>query len=476
MTEMYDETVIPIEPLPEVEYQCPECTTPLVVEGWSMPGMLTVADLSCPECSTQFHGDFPSGFGIFYPMLLNRDSGEVYTPGYGGTRTGARWYADRFRAYNDRTQKEYNVRTIQNTEPMKPILLNCIDSAYGHCLLKLINAQHHLENHPERDLIVIVPEFLSWMVPEEVAEIWAVDIPLSEGNQWHESLSQHIESRCKQFDTLSLSFAHPNPTPRKMTVDFERFTATDPFPLDKWNPRLEKSPIVTFIWRDDPNRLWAPTTRQEPMNPLSYLDRIAQISEGVISRDPFDLRRKIQKRRVVTLSKRLKDKFPSCDFAVAGPGDPGELPSSVKNLCVSNLNAHNERKLCQRYADSHVVVGVHGSNMLLPTAHAGSVVELVPHHKYHSLLTDVLTRPDEAGNRYDDMFRSQMVPTAAGVSTLTQVVSVLLTRREDKKVLFSDRDKTMSNGPKLMKSNSRVWSSVTEASDSWLRKVNEFFQ
>jgi len=56
------------------------------------------------------------------------------------------------------------------------IILNCIDFLYGHSLLKLLNAQRHLECNPDCGLVVIVPKFLRWMVPDGVAEVWTVAI------------------------------------------------------------------------------------------------------------------------------------------------------------------------------------------------------------------------------------------------------------------------------------------------------------
>ena len=69
----------------------------------------------------------------------------------------------------------------------------------------------------------------------------------------------------------------------------------------------------------------------------------------------------------------------SLDFAVAGLGTPEGLPNKILDLRFSEVTV--ERALCDRYAQSHVVVGVHGSHMLLPSAHAGAVIELMPEER-----------------------------------------------------------------------------------------------
>ena len=77
--------------------------------------------------------------------------------------------------------------------------LNCLDTLYGHGLLKLLNAQHYLEQCPEMELVVLVPHYLRWMVPEGVAEVWTLDLPVRRGVEWNDWVAQKIR---QEFDSL----------------------------------------------------------------------------------------------------------------------------------------------------------------------------------------------------------------------------------------------------------------------------------
>ncbi len=101
------------------------------------------------------------------------------------------------------------------------------------------------------ELVVLVPHYLRWMVPDGVAAVWTLDLPVRRGVEWNDWVAQKIR---QQFDSLegawlSLAFSHPHPDSYKI----EKFTRVHPFPIEEWNNRL-RNPKVTFIYRED--RIW----------------------------------------------------------------------------------------------------------------------------------------------------------------------------------------------------------------------------
>ncbi|MET0626704.1 MAG: hypothetical protein ABW250_27475, partial [Pyrinomonadaceae bacterium] len=93
------------------------------------------------------------------------------------------------------------------------------------------------------------------------------------------------------------------------------------------------------------------------------------------------------------------------------------------------LDEAAERGWCERYAASHVVVGVHGSNMLLPSAHAGGVVELIGPERWGNFTQDVLFR--EARDCRETLFRYRFVDEATPPSALARLANMVLSRREE---------------------------------------------
>lgn len=400
-----------LHPITEAEHECPYCRVRLDVKGWHVPGMRNLADLLCGLCGREFYGDLAAGQALYTPMLLEKATGAVHDS------HGVEWFAAWLRdSYARRADVPVSFDVRERRAITKPVvLLNCLDTLYGHSLLKLLNAQFYLERHADVDLVVIVPTLLAWMVPDGVAQVWSVGLPLGCGTDWNEWLAREIRRRVEAFERVSLSHALSHPRPDEF--DIERFTRVKPFPLDEWDARLAR-PTVTFIWRDD--RPWRAPADATPPTPRERLKQlIAPRPEGG------------QLRLVSELAEALKRDLPALDFAVAGlatSGGRGELPEWIGDLRRPELDEAAERGWCERYAASHIAVGVHGSNMLLPSAHAGGVVELIGPERWGNFTQDILFR-DTADCR-ETLFRYRFVDELTPPLTLARLVALLLGKRE----------------------------------------------
>lgn len=394
---------------------CPHCQTTLAAEGFLITGMRNLAEFHCPHCGGEFYGDLPAGQGLFTPILLDQKTGEVFDNDNAAWFSG--WLADSYKQRNDKPLnfEERNFSDIKK----KVILLNCLDTLYGHSLLKLLNAQYYLDFLPDFSLIVIVPPFLEWLLPEGVAEAWIVDLPLRRGTEWNDWLAGEISNKLEAFTEvfLSVAFSHPH----SADFDIERFTRVKPFALENFAASSDE-PVVTFIWRED--RLWESGDSKKPSGFKKIKSSFGLANETVAG----------QTRKIISFAECLRKEFPGLDFAVAGLGKTGEFPAWIKDLRLTELNPAAERRWCERYAASHTVVGVHGSNMLLPSAHAGSVIELLGAERQGNFLQDILFRG--GGDARETLFRYRFVPPSTAPEVLSQMVSDLL-RYEDFRRLMS---------------------------------------
>jgi hypothetical protein len=400
--------MITLHPIPETTHSCPYCQTLLTSVGWHIPGMRNLADLQCSECQREFYGDLPSGQGLYTPMLLEKSTGVVHDP------YNVVWFAEWLKnSYAARVDTPIPFEVQQKSLINRHVvILNCLDTLYGHSLLKLLNAQYYLDRRNDIDLIIIAPRNLEWMIPEGVAEAWVVDLPLSRGTEWNEWLAREIHRRVKAFPAASLSVAFSHPHPRDFQI--ERFTRVKPFPLDEWSTQMDH-PVVTFIWRED--RLWL-SDSNEVSRPF---EKIARVLNGPAVNGPGAV--KLQAQLVIKLENFLRQMWPSLDFAVVGMGQTHRMPGSINDLRQTSINSDIERKWCQRYASSHVVVGVHGSNMLLPSAHAGSVVELLGQERWGNFLQDILFQDVDSR---ETLFRYRFLPDTTSAETLAQLLSSLM--------------------------------------------------
>lgn len=398
-----------LHPVTDADHECPHCRVRLDAKGLHVPGMRNLADLLCARCGREFYGDLAAGQALYTPMLLEKATGVVHDP------HGVGWFAEWLRdSYARRTDEPVPFDVREYRPVGRPVvLLNCLDTLYGHSLLKLLNAQYHLDRQRDVDLVVMVPSFLAWMVPDGAAQVWVVGLPLRRGTEWNDWLARETRRRVEAFERVSLSHALSHPRPDEF--DIERFTRVKPFPLGGWDERLAR-PAVTFIWRDD--RPWRDAAVAATPSSRERLGRLLTPKS----------RPKIGQAELVSeFAEALRRELPALDFAVAGlseGGARGEMPEWVGDLRRTTPDEVTERAWCERYAASHVVVGVHGSNMLLPSAHAGGVVELIGPERWGNFTQDILFR--EAGDSRETLFRYRFVDDSTPPSALAQLVSILL--------------------------------------------------
>lgn len=412
-------SVVRLGPIPDIDGTCPSCAGVLEPTDWCIPGLRVMALMKCPRCERRFAKDFPVGHNAHASLLLDLGTGEVYEP---RSLTNADVL---FESYLQRVFRErgFEVRKLRSAQ--RPLLLNCLDYLYGHSVLKLLNAQYYLDRCREFDLVVIVPRWLEWMVPEGVAELWVVDIPLRGGKEWNDWLVGRLHQEGTRFGELWLAaaLAHPHPD----DFDIERFTTVGPLPSDAWSA-APKQPVVTFVWRSD--RVWTPGCLTT--STIFRSGRLLDLAS-----------RQLQKKAVSSLASRLRETFPLLDFAVAGLDDPISMPPWIKNLISYPTSGDDERAWCERFARSHVVVGIHGSSLILPSAHAGSVVELVPTDRWGNAVQDLLPKRSDVR---EALFVYRSLPVSVTPKDCAKVVTSLLLSYELMELYLSRAATRRSSG------------------------------
>lgn len=407
---------IDLHPVPEAKFSCPVCGKHLTPVDWLIPGMRNLAELHCSECGRDFYGDMPAGHGIIYPALIDADSGKIYK------KKSGHWFADLLKeGFENRIDEKIEFKTKCREPVSQPIIINCLDINYTHSVYKLLHSQHHLDKS-QRDVVTIVPPFIEWMVPDGVSEIWIVDQPLSEGQSWNNWLAREIDDKIAKYDNAKLSVMFPHTHHQDFNI--KRFTGVKPFPISEWESRLRDGPTVTFIWRDVPSygsvsRLWCsiPDSDDTYRRIRGYANLLAE------KLGTHELGFREQQKNIVTAARELKSTFPGADIAVAGVGEPGGFPNWIADHRYPQPDAEQERTLCQRYADSHLVIGTHGSHMSLPSAHAGSVLEIMPPWKRGNMGGDLLPRED--GQR-ETMLRYRHLPATVSATEVAREASHML--------------------------------------------------
>jgi hypothetical protein len=312
-------------------------------------GMYVCIKAQCPKCSASLVEELKIGHAINFAYQIDPLNQSVFGP-----ESGKDWLGKPLLHALQTPQLEEIEISKEVLKPCKQVvILNCIDFMYGHSLLKLLNASRQLELGSEYGLVVIVQKFLRWMIPEGVAEIWTVDIPLRKGRCYYPCFEEFVSQELKRFDKVYVNEAYSHPT----TFDITQFTRIPKHNFDQMDYR------VTFIWRED--RIWFNLVLTRLFRKLNF----------------FTIALLFQNWRIHRLFKQLKAKIPAAKVTVAGLGTQTTFPEWIEDFRVEQFDADAERKLCQIYSESRLVIGVHGSNMLLPSGHAGMTIDLMPNGK-----------------------------------------------------------------------------------------------
>lgn len=398
--------------LDEILVECPSCKGPLRPTQVQIAGMPIVVSARCSGCGRTFDFDWPAGHALLHPVIVESETGAVHVG-------GSEWYARRvlrcLATRSDPIPVEITVRGSCRVGGTATVL-DCIDYLYGHVLLKVMSAAKHMREAPGDDTVVVVPKLLSWLVPEG-AVIVEVDMPLSLGEHGLAGLDAVIEEVLEPCSAVRISPAISQP----------EMTAEELEMLDLRPKRDGEIPLqIGFILRSD--RLWLGPDSL-PLRATRRLPR--RLREGRL------LRR--QHRNYGRLARRVRQQHPEARIVALGIGQPGGLPAEIRDLRTPGPIREESAWLAE-YARCRVVVGVHGSALLLPSLLAETVVDLVPTYKLaRTFLTDLIIPAGSIEHPKLSLFRFRMLPVESTPETVAaNVLSIINTAEFQHKNLIEN--------------------------------------
>ncbi len=412
---LQDRNLVPLTPALFNDFECPKCTAPRPVPSRNLfIGIQVLGDYRCPACGAQYLRDLPVGFQTELQLAFEPESRNIL-----------HWNAEpwiTYPEYASPTTFKFAIERKVFSQRSKVIVLNTLDHLYGHVLLKLFNAQHYLDNYPDHGVILLIPKMFEWLVPKGVAEVWVVDQKLSQARAWHPCIDAFVQEQLPRYEEVSLArcWSHPEFT----AIDIGRFTGIKPFELSEFTTR---SPHITFVARTD--RLWFDSAFSKlvyrALNPLRLRSSLGGL---FVHRQTAMIKKTIRK---------IKREYPDASFSVVGLAEPGGLAGLAEDLRTKRIDKETELLWCRTYAKSQVVIGVHGSNMLLPTAHAAALVEILPYDRYGNIVQDVCVRENDRMQlflyRFVDEFAT---PTAVARQVVSMFRYYTLYHRDNRVNVF----------------------------------------
>lgn len=395
---------------PAFRVRCPGCDEVLCYDDVVFPGMPILLEAHCPGCGRRFLLDWPAGHALLHQTLIDLDAQTVH-------HDGSRWYPEvLMRVLESRETPRRPPLSVRSGEPHNrtAVLVNCVDYVFGHCLLKLLSSLSLLQE-PGVDLIVVVQKQVAWLVPAEVHTVVELGDPLADGRAWIYGLDATIKELLGRYEQVRIA---PTPSQPRLSLDDLARTAPGFSPEPFWQ-RDVRGPQVTFVLRED--RLWA----RRPLLPSgrSLLPGARTLLPRVWRQR---LARRAQNRRVARVVRQLRAAVPEVQFTAVGLGRHGRLPAAVRDLRVAAITPRDHLVWCSEFLRSRLVIGVHGSNLHLPSALAGAVIDLLPNQKLPNVAQDlIIAGPEEAQPKLA-LFRYRILPAETSATTVSETaVSIL---------------------------------------------------
>ncbi len=362
-----------LKPDPDNFFVCPECQAKNPRINEFIVGSINIfANCSCSACDLEFAQIMPVGHSVDYPLSFGVNNKNIYK----STDCPDWLYLSVLKSHSEIRDEHVSIEKIVYKQYDRVVILNTLDTLYGHVLLKLYNAVHHLNQDKQVGLILIIPAIFKWLIPAGCAEAWIVDLKLSDLIYSYPVLHKFVSDQFPRFKEVYLSKAFSHPEIHK--GDFVHFTGLLPFNLDNY---YNQKPTITFILRED--RWWFKTPLDywfyricRWLNVLSFGTRILTWRQNQLVKKTI---------------KAIKRKLPESDFHIIGLGKRSNDGYANDDRSV-RTNSEIEKKWCRIYAMSHIVIGVHGSNMLLPSALAAGCIEILPEDRFGNIVQDISVR------------------------------------------------------------------------------------
>jgi len=389
-------------------FRCPVCDSSLARPRLLWQGIHVCSQGWCESCQSDVVSDLPHGHAYYEPYQIHRISRKIF----GDQNLSLKWFGkvlrDSLEAPEGEAVKLEQRKHIKITRPV--VLLNCVDYLYGHSLLKLLNAEALLQEG-SKQVIVIIPKFLQWFVPKGVAEVWTVPLTLGQMRRYWPDLEARIVKELPRLKQVFLAEAYSHPLIQKISF----FTGVSPH---NWQAKKYR---ITFVYRED--RPWFFSSS------LVFLAKKIGLI-GVLNTWQYY--------KIILLFLFLRSFLPDAQLTVAGLGTQFLFPSWIDDQRVEQFTSDREKKLCQVYAESRVAIGVHGSNMLLPSAHAGSTIDFLLPERMANFAQDILFQPCDQDPRLL-AWRYRFLPISTSVWTIARTVRSMVEDSARVEQLFTNK-------------------------------------
>lgn len=355
--------MIQIKPTHYLHFTCPFCNKEQRSNEILFWGLAVVAKIDCSSCQKNAFISLEIGHFVHFPCIFQNQS----TLAEALKVTTTKWLHEPL--LKSFFQQDYKLPKFRKTvfqKKEKVILLHCLDPVYGHTLWRLFNYAKLYQEYPDYGIILLIPENFEYLFPNpHISELWILDNSLGDFKYLMPTLNTLIKKELERFEEFYIAKAPVQPQVNQEIV--EELFSQKVFPLENF---AKLPPKVLFVMRND--RFWLAQKWEY------FLFRI-YISSKWKFLLPFLVKK--QNKYFNRLSKLLKHKMPAITITAIGFGNPKGLSQNIQDLRSQKPDSSTEIQWNRLASEAQLVIGVHGSHLLIPTALSGAFIELLPSHR-----------------------------------------------------------------------------------------------
>lgn len=293
---------------------------------------------------------FPSDHALYYPMEIDSNKNLLH-----GT----------INFYNEVLLKNYKPdnylpsdkirnKNFINKKSNKALVVNLLDNCYGHSLIKLFNLyEAHQQFSSQYDIYAITHDSLVHFIPQDKINIIDLTIGFQEAQLCYDLSAPILDQLRKNYSMIDflVTDTFKVHAEKKSLLNFFNFFPTIKNGSEKMN--------IVFYYRADFFRMWGGET---------------------------------QATRITKFFNYLRPFFPGVEFLVAGEKDKYVFPMEIIDKRVLTFNNETDFIYNEIFRNSIIVIGIHGSNMLMPSLLSQMTIHLTPPHKFKNLGDDIFNQ------------------------------------------------------------------------------------
>lgn len=307
---------------------CIYCESKLTLEEYYFYGWRSLYDCHCSKCKANFLIDMPIFSGIPYPAIYDKDKKKI-------VNDVATWWGEPLENISLKILKDDVISNIKiNMKKDKLIVFNLLDFVFGHSFMRLERLTYYIDNEEyiEYDFLVLIPSQLRYLLSKFEDKISIIEIKISfpKYRCFYTCIDEEVKNITQNYSSIYCEMLKYS---QQEFLKLEKLN----LPITKWVDEIKK---IVIVYRKDR-------------------------TVGATNRAQYVFYKKL-----ICLLNTL-----NVEVIIIGDKDTYYF-SKVNDIRVNKFESTTDN-IWNEACSGGITIGVHGSNMLIPSLCSSYNIEFV---------------------------------------------------------------------------------------------------